>query len=84
MADHDWFHGLKYRALSAVLEPAYHKAAALRPEFDGAVCRQLALLARLEQENCDSIDRAADAFAALLANAPVHNEDSIIVPKTVE
>ena len=35
VADHDWLHGLKYRSLSKVLEPAYRKAAALRPAFDG-------------------------------------------------
>ena len=69
IADHNWFHGLKYRSLSVVLEPAYRKAANLRPAFDEAVRRQLNLLAELEQQNCDSIDRAADAFAALLACA---------------
>ena len=26
VADHDWLHGMKYRSLSAVLEPAYRKA----------------------------------------------------------
>jgi len=69
VADHDWLHGLKYRSLSAVLEPAYRKAAKLRPEFDRTVCRQLRVLSELEAENCGSIDRAADAFAVLLAGA---------------
>lgn len=69
VADHDWFHGLKYRSLSAILEPAYRKAAALRPAFDETVRRQLSLLAELEAENCSSIDRAADAFAVLLGSA---------------
>ena len=69
VADHDWFHGLKYRSLSAVLEPAYRKAAALRPAFDETVRRQLSLLAELEAENCSSIDRAADAFAILLGSS---------------
>ena len=67
--DHDWLHGLKYRGLSAVLEPAYRKAAALRPAFAETVRRQLALLKELESENCPSIDRAADAFAVLLSSA---------------
>lgn len=31
VADHDWLHGLKYRSASKILEPAYQKAAALRP-----------------------------------------------------
>lgn len=69
VADHDWFHGLKYRSLSAVLESAYRKAAAFRPAFDETVRRQLSLLAELEAENCSSIDRAADAFAVLLGSA---------------
>lgn len=75
--DHDWLHGLKYRGLSGVLEPAYRKAAALRPGFDGAVRRQLALLGELERECCDSMDRAADAFAALLAGAAGEVDDPI-------
>ena len=69
VADHDWLHGLKYRSLSAVLEPAYRKAAQLRPDFDRTVCRQLKILSQLEAENCGSIDRSADAFAQLLAGA---------------
>lgn len=73
--DHDWLHGLKYRSLSAVLEPAYRKAAALRPAFDEAVRRQLALLKKLETENCPSIDRAADAFAVLLSSAANEVDD---------
>ena len=67
--DHDWLHGLKYRAVSAVLEPAYRKAAALRPDFDESPRRQLRLLAELEGEHCPSIDRAADTFAILLRGA---------------
>ena len=69
VADHDWLHGLKYRSLSAVLEPAYRKAAALRPEFDRTVRQQLDALAELERQSCGSIDRAADAFAVLLGCA---------------
>ena len=67
--DHDWLHGLKYRAVSAALEPAYRKAAALRPDFDESTRRQLRLLAELEGEHCPSIDRAADTFAILLRGA---------------
>ena len=75
--DHDWFHGLKYRGLSAVLEPSYRKAAKLRPEFDRTVCRQLKVLAELEREGCDSIDRAADAFAVLLGSAAGEVDDPV-------
>ena len=77
VADHDWLHGLKYRALSAVLEPAYRKAAEIRPAFAETVRRQLGLLAELEAENCASIDRAADAFAVLLSSAAQEVEDPI-------
>lgn len=77
VADHDWFHGLKYRSLSAVLEPAYRKAAALRPAFDTACRTQLELLRQLEEENCPSIDRPADAFAQLLGSAAEEVGDPI-------
>lgn len=75
--DHDWLHGLKYRSLSAVLEPAYRKAAALRPSFDQAVRQQLQLLGQLEKEQCASIDKAADAFAVLLESAAGEVDDPI-------
>jgi len=77
VADHDWFHGLKYRSLSAVLEPAYQKAAALRPAFDETTRRQLHILSGLEAERCASIDRSADAFAQLLGAAAEEVEDSV-------
>lgn len=77
VADHDWFHGLKYRGISALLEPAYRKAAAIRPTFDEAVRRQLTRLAQLEKENCGSIDEAADAFAALLEFAAAEVDDPV-------
>ncbi len=67
--DHDWLHGLKYRAVSGILEPAYRKAAAARPDFDESTRRQLGLLAELEREKCPSMDRAADTFAVLLRGA---------------
>ncbi|EOS63520.1 DUF5685 family protein [Oscillibacter sp. 1-3] len=76
-ADHDWLHGLKYRGVSRVLEPAYRKAASLRPGFDERTRRQLELLGRLETEQCSSIDRAADAFAALLKAAAQEVEGPI-------
>lgn len=77
VADHDWFHGLKYRSVSALLEPAYRKAAAFRPAYDKAVRRQLQELGRLEAENCDSIDRAADAFAVLLQSAAAEVDEPV-------
>ena len=77
VADHDWFHGLKYRSLSAALEPAYRRAAAARPAFDAVTRQQLSILSQLEQEGCDSIDRAADAFAQILGAAAEEVEDPI-------
>ena len=77
VADHDWLHGLKYRGLSEVLEPAYRKAAARRPGFDETVRRQLKILSELEKSGCASLDQPADAFAVLLAGAADEVEDPI-------
>ena len=77
VTDHDWIHGLPYRSLSAVLEPAYRKAVSLRPAFDAAARRQLALLRELEEARCPSLDQAADAFAALLGAAAGEVEDPV-------
>ena len=75
--DHDLLHGLKYRGTAAVLESAYRKAAKTRPEFDAVTRRQLQTLRALEQENCASIDRAADAFAQLLGGAAAEIADPL-------
>ena len=75
--DHAWASGLKYRAGARLLESAYKRAAALRPEFDQAVCRQLQLLSALEQAKDPSMDRAADSFAVLLSNAAEELTDPI-------
>lgn len=77
VADHDWFHGLKYRSISAVLEPAYRKAKSFRPAYDETVRCQLACLSQLEAEKCSSIDRAADAFASLLGTASQEVKDPV-------
>lgn len=52
-------------------------AAALRPEFDQAVCRQLQLLSALEQAKDPSMDRAADSFAVLLSSAAEELTDPV-------
>ena len=77
VADHDWFHGTKYRAASAVLESAYQKAAAKRPGFDEAVRTQLSRLSELEAQRCSSMDQAADAFAVLLGSAAGEVDDPV-------
>ena len=77
VADHDWLHGLKYRSLSGILEPAYRKAAEARPAFDASTRAQLALLEDLERQQCPSMDQAADAFAALLGSAANEVDDPV-------
>ena len=58
-------------------ESAYKRAAALRPEFDQAVRRQLQLLSALEQAKDPSMDRAADSFAVLLSSAAEELTDPV-------
>lgn len=75
--DRDWLHGLKYRAVSSILELAYRKAAGARPAFDASTRRQLRDLAALEQEGCPSMDQAADTFAVLLRGAAQSVDDPV-------
>lgn len=77
VADHGRLQGLKYRTASRVLRSAYQKAASLRPDFDGAVRRELARLGELERERCPSLDYPADTFAALLSSAAGQVEDPV-------
>ncbi|MDY3282385.1 DUF5685 family protein [Dysosmobacter sp.] len=77
VADHGFWKGLQYRFLSRLLRGAYRKAAALRPDFDAGTREQLRQLSALEAEQCPSMDRAADAFAALLGGAAKEVEDPI-------
>ncbi|WP_455582259.1 DUF5685 family protein [Dysosmobacter sp.] len=77
VADHDWLHGMKYLGVSKILEPAYRRAARIRPAFDQTVRRQLQLLEKLEQEQCPSMDQAADAFAVLLEHSADQIEDPL-------
>lgn len=76
-ADSGPLRGLKYRSASGLLAPAYRRAAALRPAFDESTRRQLRLLGELEAQRCSSLDRAADAFAVLLAGAAAETADPI-------
>ena len=69
IADHSFFRGLKYRAAALLLRPAYRRAKKRQPQFDADTQQHLAALAALEREKCPSLDRPADAFAALLAGA---------------
>ncbi len=56
-------------ALAGVfLRKADRRACAARPELAELIRRQLARLGELESAKCDSMDRAADAFAGLLSH----------------
>ena len=87
VADHGFFRGLPYRAALLLLRRAYRKARARRPGFDACTQAHLEELARLEAEQCPSIDRAADAFAALLvpktALSPLNTAFSVMLTTTV-
>lgn len=67
--DDGFWKGLPARGLSALLRPAWRKAARRRPEFDKTVRSCLEELTALEEENCPSLDRTADTFARLLQSA---------------
>ncbi len=58
-----------WRVLRRAFRGAYRKAAALQPDFDAEVARQIRALSALEQANCDSLDRPADCFARLMEAA---------------
>ena len=77
VADHGFFRGLPYRAALLLLRRAYRKARARRPGFDACTQAHLEELARLVAGQCPSIDRAADAFAALLARASEEEADPV-------
>ncbi len=69
IADHGFLKGLKYRAAALLLRRAYRKAEARQPAFAAGTRARLDELSRLERENCPSVDRPADCFARLLAQA---------------
>ena len=60
------FRRLGAGAVSLLFRSAYRRAAAMRPEEDRLIRRQLEILDELEREQSDSIDRTADAFANIL------------------
>ena len=76
IADHGFFGSLKYRAAVLPLRRAYRTASGRLPDFDASVREHLHALAVLEAERCASIDRAAEPFAALMADmaAGISNE----------
>ncbi len=67
--DHGFLTGLPYRFARFLFRGAYRRAAKAQPEFDGQVREGLARLGELEEERSPQLDRAADAFAKILACA---------------
>jgi len=67
--DHGFFTGLPYRFARLWFRRAYRKAARAQPGFDDQVRKGLARLRELEVERSTQLDRAADAFARILACA---------------
>lgn len=76
IADHGFLRGIPYRVAALFLRRAYRKAACRQREFDEHTRRCLADLARLESENCPSMDAAADTFARLLQGAAGQVQDA--------
>ena len=76
IADHGFFSGIQYRLAAFFLRRAYCKARTLVPTFDAAVRRRLEELHMREREKCDSLDAAAEPFAALLAEISAAGADA--------
>lgn len=73
--DESFWKGMLLRGASVGIKGEYRRAAASCLEFDRSTREQLERLDRLEKEGCTSMDRTADAFAALLqAAAPKTGE----------
>lgn len=77
LSDGDSGKRTRYRAAELALKGAYRKARELRPEFDRLTRQHLEELRVLEEENCSSMDRAADAFARLLQAAAGEVSDPV-------
>lgn len=67
--DHNAVTGLPYRFLRRLFRGAYRRAASAQAGFDRQVREGLARLRELEQARSPELDRAADAFARILASA---------------
>ena len=64
--DGNFAHRLSAGAALLLYKKSWRRAAEKHPEADRVFEQQLLQLQRLEDENCPSIDRTADAFASLL------------------
>lgn len=67
--DRGFWAGLPYRFVRRVFRRAYRRAALAQPEFDRRARQGLERLRELERVRSPQMDRAADAFAGILACA---------------
>ena len=75
--------GLPYRFLRSLYRRAYRRAAAAQPEFDAQVREGLTRLRQLERECSPELDRAADAFAGILASASAAFPEGSLIRRTL-
>jgi len=69
--------------LSLFLAPAYRKARHKQPGFATLTENCLRELSKLEQEQCDSLDRTADCFARILSEAASGEGDSFRIARDI-
>ena len=67
--DHGFFTGLPYRFARWLFRRPYRRAEEDQPEFDARTREGLIRLRALEEVGSPELDRAADAFAGILASA---------------
>lgn len=67
--DHGFFTGLPYRFARRLFRRSYRRAAGAQPDFDAQTREGLIRLRALEEAGSPELDRAADAFANILARA---------------
>lgn len=75
--------GLPYRFVRRLFRRAYRRAAIAQPEFDAQVREGLGRLRRLEESRSPELDRAADAFARILASASVVYPENSLMRRTL-
>ena len=82
--DHNAVTGLPYRLVRWLFRRAYRRAAKAQPEFDAQVREGLGRLRQLEEERSPELDRAADAFARILACASAAYPEGSPIGRTLE
>ena len=76
--------GLPYRFVRRLFRRSYRRAAKAQPEFDAQVREGLGRLRQLEEEQSPELDRAADAFARILASASTAYPEGSLMRRTLE